>query len=83
MPEGEPVSLGANRMLAAEIEFVFRMDRALPPRPAPYTRGEVVAAMASLQLGSARNEDQHSRWRDRNDLPVVFAVRNDEDPLRG
>ncbi len=51
VPEGEPVSLGANRMRVAEIEFVFRMGRPLPPRPAPYTQGKVMDAVAGLHLG--------------------------------
>jgi 2-keto-4-pentenoate hydratase len=51
VPEGEPVSLGANRMRVAEIEFVFRMARDLPPRDAAYAVEEVMAAVASLHLG--------------------------------
>ena len=51
LPEGEPVRLGANRMRVAEIEFVFRMGRALPPRAAPYGQDEVMAAVAALHLG--------------------------------
>jgi 2-keto-4-pentenoate hydratase len=51
VPEGEPVALGANRMRVAEIEFVFRMSRALAPRPAAYTQAEVMAAVAGLHLG--------------------------------
>lgn len=51
VPEGQPVALGANRMLVAEIEFVFRMGQSLPPRPAPYTLDEVMDAVAGLHLG--------------------------------
>ncbi len=51
VPLGQPVSLGTNRMRVAEIEFVFRMGQSLPPRPAPYTHGEVMAAVAGLHLG--------------------------------
>jgi 2-keto-4-pentenoate hydratase len=51
IPEGAPVALGANRMRVAEIEFVFRMRRALTPRSMPYTRDEVMAAVAALHLG--------------------------------
>ena len=61
VPMGEPVSLGTNRMLVAEIEFVFKMDRALPPRLAAYTQGEVAAAVAALHLGI---EVPDSRYRD-------------------
>lgn len=51
VPEGEPVSLGANRMLVAEIEFVFRMGASLDPRSEPYREREVLAAVAALHLG--------------------------------
>ena len=50
--EGTPVSLGANRMRVAEIEFVFRMGQTLPPRPENYTVGEVMDAVAALHLGT-------------------------------
>ena len=49
--EGDPVRLGANRMRVAEIEFVFRMGRGLPPRPDPYDVAEVMDAVAALHLG--------------------------------
>ena len=51
VPEGAPVVLGSNRMRVAEVEFVFRMGRALTPRPAPYTMDEVMAAVAAMHLG--------------------------------
>jgi 2-keto-4-pentenoate hydratase len=51
VPEGAPVSIGANRMRVAEIEFVFRMGRSLPPRPEAYATDEVMAAVAALHLG--------------------------------
>lgn len=50
-PEGAPVALATNRMQVAEIEFVFRMGRALPPRSTPYTCDEVMASVAALHLG--------------------------------
>ena len=46
--EGGILPFGANRMRVAEAEFAFRMGRDLPPRAAPYTAEEVVAAVASL-----------------------------------
>ena len=49
--EGAPLSLGSNRMRVAEVEFVFRMKRALEPRQAPFTADEVMAAVGSLHLG--------------------------------
>jgi 2-keto-4-pentenoate hydratase len=51
VPLGQPVRLGANRMLVAEIEFVFRMGETLPPRATPYVQDEVLAAVEALHLG--------------------------------
>lgn len=50
-PEGREVALGRNRMRVAEIEFVFRMGRSLPPRDEPYRADEVMDAVAALHLG--------------------------------
>jgi 2-keto-4-pentenoate hydratase len=61
VPEGTPVSLGANRMRVAEIEFVFRMGRTLMPRQDAFTTDEVMAAVAALHLGI---EIPDSRFRD-------------------
>lgn len=72
VPQGEPVSLGTNRMRVAEIEFVFRMGRALPPRPDPYGTDEVMAAVAALHLGI---EVPDSRYLDFTDVgaPQLIA----------
>jgi len=51
VPQGVPVSLGANRMLVAELEFVFRMGGTLPPREKAYAEEEVADAVAALHLG--------------------------------
>lgn len=61
LPEGQPIRLGANRMRVAEVEFVFRMGRALTPRSAPYTQDEVMAAVSALHLGI---EIPNSRYLD-------------------
>jgi 2-keto-4-pentenoate hydratase len=45
---GATLLFGANRMRVAEPEFAFRMGRDLPPRPTPYTVGEVLAAVSTL-----------------------------------
>jgi 2-keto-4-pentenoate hydratase len=50
-PAGATVPLGANAMLVAEPEFVFRMARDLPPRAMPYTQAEVMDAVGTLHLG--------------------------------
>ena len=42
------INLTGNQMRVVEGEFAFRMARDLPPRAAPYTRAEVVAAIATL-----------------------------------
>jgi len=49
--DGATVSLAANRMRVAECEIVFRMARALSPRPQGWTRSEVVAAVESVHPG--------------------------------
>ncbi|GAA0584167.1 fumarylacetoacetate (FAA) hydrolase [Craurococcus roseus] len=46
--DGGALPFGANRMRVAEAEFAFRMGHDLPPREAPYTADDVVAAVASL-----------------------------------
>ncbi len=48
--DGAELTLTGNRMRVAEPEFAFRMGRDLPPRDAPYTQDEVLAAVADLHL---------------------------------
>ncbi|RZL62823.1 MAG: hydratase [Variovorax sp.] len=50
-PDGAALSMSGNRMAVAEAEFVFVMAKDLPPRATPYTRAEVMAAVADLYLG--------------------------------
>lgn len=45
---GGTIPLGSNNLRVAEVEFAFRMASNMPPRPAPYTTDEVLAAVASL-----------------------------------
>ena len=45
------MALATNRMRVAEVEFVFRMGRALSPRSTPYKSDEVMASVAALHLG--------------------------------
>lgn len=45
---GAAVPLAGNTMGVAEVEFAFRMARALPPRDAPYALAEVMDAVATL-----------------------------------
>lgn len=45
---GAEIPFGANHMRVVEAEFAFRMQVALPPRVAPYTVDEVLAAVATL-----------------------------------
>ena len=47
-PIGTTLSLAGNRMRVVEPEFAFRMGAPLPPRSAPYTADEVLAAVQSL-----------------------------------
>lgn len=50
VPEGQPVSLGPNRMRVAEIEFAFLMATDLPPRSRAYAKAEVMDAVGGLHL---------------------------------
>jgi 2-keto-4-pentenoate hydratase len=47
-PMGATLTLVGNRMRVVEPEFAFRLGADLPPRAAPYTAPEVLAATASL-----------------------------------
>jgi 2-keto-4-pentenoate hydratase len=47
-PVGATLTLAGNRMRVVEPEFAFRLGADLPPRTAPYTAPEVLAATASL-----------------------------------
>jgi 2-keto-4-pentenoate hydratase len=47
-PGGTAITLKGNQMLVVEGEFAFRMAHDLPPRREPYTRLEVLDAVASL-----------------------------------
>lgn len=46
--DGGTAPMKGNEMRVAEPEFAFRMQRDLPPRPAPYSVAEVLAAVATL-----------------------------------
>ena len=46
--QGSAISLKNNRMRVAECEFAFVMAHDLPPKIAPYSNAEVMAAVASL-----------------------------------
>lgn len=47
---GASVALGDNIMRVAEAEFAFSFGQDLPPRAAPYSQDEAVAAVSSLHL---------------------------------
>jgi 2-keto-4-pentenoate hydratase len=61
LDDGAAVAIGANHMRVAEVEFVFRMGRDLPPRPTAYEVNEVLAAVEALhpaiELPDSRFED--------------------------
>lgn len=50
-PDGATVPFANNRMRVAEAEFVFDFGTDLPPRSAPYTQQDVMAAVGDLYLG--------------------------------
>jgi 2-keto-4-pentenoate hydratase len=59
--DDRPIPFVNNIMRVAEAEFCFRMARDLPPRNAPYTVAEVVAAVASahpsIEVPDSRYQD--------------------------
>lgn len=57
-------------MLAMECEIAFRFDRDLPPRPQPYSRDEVAAAVTAL----AAIEIVDSRFRDFRGTPPIHRT---------
>lgn len=59
--EGEPVSLGPNRMQVAELEFCFRMGQTAKPRPEPYSIAEAMEMVDGLFIGV---EVPDSRYED-------------------
>ena len=48
IPDGGTAPMAGNEMRVGEPEFAFRMGRDLPPRPAPYSVEEVLAAVDTL-----------------------------------
>lgn len=66
-----PVSLAGNTMRLAELEFAFRFDRDLPPRPEPYRTEEVLAATGELLLSW---ELPSSRYADPAAVGVVPLI---------
>jgi 2-keto-4-pentenoate hydratase len=58
---GASVSLDGSILKVAEAEFAFRLGRDLPPRPAPYSAEEVLAASSALHLAI---EFPDSRYHD-------------------
>ena len=61
LPQGASVPLGDNIMRVAEAEFAFGFAVDLPPRAAPYTLEEALAAVGSLHLSI---EVPDSRYQD-------------------
>lgn len=61
IPDGGTVPPVPNRMAVAEVEYAFRMGRALPPRAEAYTQDDVLDAVAALH---AAIELPDSRYAD-------------------
>src|SRR5215468_7118720 len=59
--DGAKLAAGPLHMRVAEAEFAFRMANDLPPRSEPYSREDVMAAVATLHLAI---EVPDSRYRD-------------------
>jgi 2-keto-4-pentenoate hydratase len=67
-------TIGANAMRVIEPEFAFRMRQDLEPREAPYTRDEVMAAVAGLHLAL---EIPDSRFEDFASVGAAQLIADD------
>ena len=65
---GSPLTVPANTVnfYAIEAEFDFVMGDALPPREAPYARGEVQAAVASVHPAIEVPDSRYTDWLSMN-----------------
>ena len=61
---GSPLTVPANTVnfYAIEAEFDFVMGQALPPRDAPYTQGDVRAAVASVHPAIEVPDSRYTDW---------------------
>ena len=71
IPEGALCDLTHCRMKFAEAEFAFRMGCDLPPRAAPRTQVEVMAAVASLHVGIEIPDSRFSQYEKRGALQLI------------
>jgi 2-keto-4-pentenoate hydratase len=60
LAQGASVPLGDNVMRVAEAEFAFGFASDLPPRAAPYTQDEALAAVGSLHLSIEIPDSRYS-----------------------
>jgi 2-keto-4-pentenoate hydratase len=71
VPLGQAVALGSNRMLVAEIEFVFPMGDTLPPREKPYGEDEVLQATAALHLGVEVPDSRYLVFEQAGEMQII------------
>jgi 2-keto-4-pentenoate hydratase len=70
-PPGVELSLAGNGMRVAEPEFAFAFGRDLPPRAAPWTGPEVLAAVASLHLALEIPDSRYVDFVDAGEAQLV------------
>jgi 2-keto-4-pentenoate hydratase len=71
VPLGQPVKLGANRMLVAEVEFVFMMGTTLAPRATSYSEAEVLSAVSALHLGIEVPDSRYLVFENAGEAQIV------------
>ena len=68
---GAKCTLAKVHMKFAEAEFVFRMARDLPPRAQPYSRDEVMAAVATLHSGIEIPDSRFTNYTSNGPLQLI------------
>lgn len=71
-----PVKAGDFAFIGIEGEIGFTLGRDLPARPTPYTRSEVLAAVASVHPMIELVDSRYSRWRERSPLEQTADLAN-------
>jgi 2-keto-4-pentenoate hydratase len=66
------IAAGAVRLRIIEAEFDFTMKSDLPPRATPYTRDEVMAAVADLHPAIEVPDSRYVQWREAG-MPQLVA----------
>ena len=69
--DGGRWALGNNLMRVAEMEFAFRLAQDLPPRPQPYSQGEVLALVSALHPAIELPDSRYRRFERAGALQLI------------